>query len=76
MTTTWREAEWTTMHDSAIGQIAMTGAPWLTLLKFSGGEWNLSGAEREVLLTRGLIESKSGGSVLTPRGRQALGLAT
>lgn len=76
MTTTWREAEWATMHDSAIGQIALTGAPWLTLLKFSSGEWNISAAEREVLLAHGLIECKSGASVLTPRGRQALGLAT
>jgi hypothetical protein len=52
----------------------VSGAPWLALLKFSHGDWNVSAAERDSLLARGLIEKKGAATVLTPRGRQALGL--
>jgi hypothetical protein len=59
---------------SEITHSAIEGAPWLALLKFTYGDWNVSPAEREALLARGLIEIKGGSSVLTPRGREALGL--
>lgn len=71
---TWCQTEKTIVR-SNMAQEAITGAPWLALLKFSGGEWNLAAAEREALLACGLIEAKGGSSMLTLRGRQALGLA-
>ena len=70
----WRERK-TTIVRSETAQEAITGAPWLALLKFSGGEWNLTAAEREALLACGLIEATGSGSMLTLRGRQALRLA-
>jgi len=41
-------------------------------MKFSGGEWNVSMAERDVLLAYGLIRKEGERIVLTPYGRQVL----
>ena len=68
---TWHEAEKQgTQH--AKQSLPVTGALWLTLLKFSSGEWNVSTAERDVLLAYGLVCKEEDTTVLTSYGRQVL----
>ena len=72
---TWHEAE----HESAEHgkqRLPVTGALWLALLKFSSGEWNVSAAERDVLLAYGLIRKEEDSTVLTAYGRQVLDLSS
>lgn len=54
---------------------AITGAPWLALLKFCSGDWNVPAADLQCLLEMNLVEKANGRIVLTARGRLALGLA-
>lgn len=68
---TWRELEQRSAHWNS-SQPPVTGALWLALMKFSGGEWNVSTAERDVLLAYGLIRKEGERIVLTPYGRQVL----
>lgn len=72
-TSTWRELE----HRSApwrSSEPPVTGALWLALQKFSGGEWNVSTSERDVLLAYGLIRKEGERMVLTSHGRDVLDL--
>jgi hypothetical protein len=67
---TWNKAESQKQH------LPVTGALWLALLKFSSGEWNVTKAERDVLLAYGLIRNEDHGTVLTAYGRQVLELSS
>jgi hypothetical protein len=72
---TWHEAEnRSPEHPSQHPRI--TGALWLALLKFSSGEWNVSAAERDVLLAYGLICKEQDRLVLSAYGRKALELSS
>lgn len=72
---TWREAE--TRSAAKVQQhLPVTGALWLSLLKFSGGQWNVSTTERDVLLAYGLIQKEDDGTVLSSYGKQVLELAS
>jgi hypothetical protein len=71
----WNKADSPTIEFSK-QQLPVTGALWLALLKFSSGEWNVSKAEREVLLAYGLIRREQDATVLTPYGRQMLELSS
>jgi hypothetical protein len=71
----WHEADnQTTQY--AKQRLPVTGALWLALLRFSSGEWNVSTAERDVLLTYGLIRKEEDATVLTSYGRQVLELSS
>ncbi|MGZ8228881.1 MAG: hypothetical protein ACXWUS_04485 [Burkholderiales bacterium] len=72
-TRTWCEAEQRTQMEAK--QAPVTGAPWLALLKFASGEWNVTAAERDLLLAYGLVQKSDAGIVLTVRGRRALDLS-
>ena len=71
----WHEAE-NQATPYAKQRLPVTGALWLALLRFSSGEWNVSTAERDVLLNRGLIRKEEDGTVLTSYGRQVLELSS
>jgi hypothetical protein len=45
------------------------------LLKFASGEWNVTAAERDLLLAYGLVQKSDAGMVLTARGKRALDLS-
>jgi hypothetical protein len=72
---TWHEAENRSTH-YAKQSLPVTGALWLALLRFSGGEWNVSAAELDVLLSYGLIRKEGDATVLTSYGRQVLELSS
>lgn len=71
---TWSEAESRAMQREG-SHAPVAGAPWVALMKFSSGEWNVTQAERDMLLAYGLIQKSGSRMVLTAHGRQTLGLA-
>jgi hypothetical protein len=72
---TWHDAEnHGTEHVKQ--HLPVTGALWLSLLRFSSGEWNVSAAERDVLLAYGLIRQQEDVFVLTSYGSQVLELSS
>jgi hypothetical protein len=72
---TWREVE-TRSAEEVRPYLPVTGALWLSLLKFSSGEWNVSTAERDVLLAYGLIQREEDATVLSSYGRKILELSS
>ena len=72
---TWRDAE-KQSAECVKQHLPVTGALWLSLLKFSSGEWNVSAAERDVLLAYGLIRKHEDAFVLTSYGSQVLELSS
>jgi hypothetical protein len=72
---TWRDAE-SRSAEYVKQQLPVTGALWLSLLKFSSGEWNLNAAERDALLAYGLIRKDGDAFVLTSYGSQVLELSS